>query len=353
MGETNAPPTATATADTSTVDLGTTVTLDGSESSDPDGDDLTYRWMLEAPSNSSASLSNTSAERPTFTPDVAGDYTATLEVSDGDTTDTDTTTVTAQSASNTSAPSRPIVFVRNGDLHIAKTDGSVEEITGGSSTVFSPSWSPDGTQIAFQRENEIFVVESDGSNPQNITSNLDATFRQPAWSPDGDRIAVRIVSGASGEGIYTIKPDGSDLQAVITGFVSNPAWSPTGDRISFQDGNDGIQTVKTDGSDRKEISSEGLSSTWSPDGSTIAFGTRDLTVEKRASDGSGDIEFIADGLRPAWRSYSRIVFTADERDDDFDREDDNIYTINPDGTEEKQITEGDSEDVDPNWKPVQ
>ena len=92
----NSAPVANAGPDQS-VDVGTAVTLDGTGSSDPDGDPLSYNWaFVSRPSGSSASLSGASTATPTFTPDVEGDYLVELTVSDGNGgSDTDQVTVTA------------------------------------------------------------------------------------------------------------------------------------------------------------------------------------------------------------------------------------------------------------------
>ena len=67
-----------------TVNVGSTVTLDGSKSSDTDGNPLTYSWtLISIPATSAAVLSNGRSVNPTFVADVPGAYIAQLVVNDG------------------------------------------------------------------------------------------------------------------------------------------------------------------------------------------------------------------------------------------------------------------------------
>ena len=82
-GGQNSSPTADAGPD-QTADVEATVTLDGSESSDPDGDTLTYSWSIDSqPSDSTASLSDATVVNPSLTLDEVGEYRIQLSVSDG------------------------------------------------------------------------------------------------------------------------------------------------------------------------------------------------------------------------------------------------------------------------------
>ncbi|MCP4079863.1 MAG: PASTA domain-containing protein, partial [Planctomycetaceae bacterium] len=79
----NTAPIANAGADT-TVFVNETVTVNGSASSDPDGNTISYQWSFASqPDGSTASLSDPASETPSFTADLAGSYSIQLVVNDG------------------------------------------------------------------------------------------------------------------------------------------------------------------------------------------------------------------------------------------------------------------------------
>jgi len=95
----NSPPVANA-GPNQTVTAGTMVQLDGSGSSDVDGDPLTYRWtIVSAPTGSTATLSNSSIVNPTFVPNAKGTYVVQLIVNDG-TVDSSPSQVTISSTNS-------------------------------------------------------------------------------------------------------------------------------------------------------------------------------------------------------------------------------------------------------------
>jgi TolB protein len=100
-----------------------------------------------------------------------------------------------------------------------------------------PAWSPDGSRIAFVRtvhpdgdqepsEYSLALVNPDGSGLTDIVPLASAYIIRPTWSPDGTRIAFSM-----GGVIYVIGADGTGRTPLTLGVL--PAWSPDGTRIAY------------------------------------------------------------------------------------------------------------------------
>lgn len=104
---------------------GTTITLDGSGSTDAKGNSLAYQWTIEGiPANSRATLSSTSAATPTLTPDMPGNYVVGLIVNNG-WHDSEKITITIPvSAAPTLSPFSVLTIASTGAISQSGSTGS-------------------------------------------------------------------------------------------------------------------------------------------------------------------------------------------------------------------------------------
>jgi Tol biopolymer transport system component len=124
-----------------------------------------------------------------------------------------------------------IAFTRNDDgredVYTIRPDGTgLRRVTRGGGS--EPSWSPDGSKLAFERRGRVYVVRADGRGLRRVTRRVGG---QPAWSPDGRRIAfVSTVAKPEVSRIYTIGIDGRDLRmetSTTRGMPLGPIdWQP-------------------------------------------------------------------------------------------------------------------------------
>ncbi len=226
------------------------------------------------------------------------------------------------------------VMNADGTGQLTLTNNEIQEL--------DPSWSPDGTKLAFSADGEIYVMNADGSMPAQVTD--DEFFDgSPTWSPDGTRIAYSSSRALNTRAIFVIDSDGGEPSRLTPdGRDGAPAWSPDGSKIAFSRGLD-LYIMNADGTmPTSLVSNERVNGNpaWSPDGSKIAFssgvpggeeGSNDRTYEIYVmnSDGSGSAAITDDDhfdFRPAWSpDGSKIVFVSD-------RAGWAVFVLNSDGT---------------------
>ena len=135
-------------------------------------------------------------------------------------------------------------------------------------------WSPDGRKFALSIDDDVYVMDADGTNLKQLTTDP-ARDVAPAWSPDGSRIA--FMSRRSGQGFWVMSADGSNQRRLTADEDSSPSWSPDGRMIVFTTARDSsyqeLWAMNADGSNEHPVGERvnALSPSYSPDGKTIVF----------------------------------------------------------------------------------
>jgi Tol biopolymer transport system component len=264
-----------------------------------------------------------------------------------------------------------VMDLPSGELHRLTTSPAVD---------MSPTWSPDGTQIAFRSDrrgdDEVFVMNADGAGQKDLTGNPDSDY-SPAWSPDGRTIAFATSrEDPTGNDVWLMDADGRNPRPLVeqTGIDEYPSWSPDGSRVAFECtmgrilasrvGDFEVCVVNADGSGLVRVTgARGISgsNSWSPDGSLIAFGSNRDTSPGDVSycgdlftmrpDGTG-VTKLTDGSSSncisQWATDGHIFFTSDRRNPG--RETD-LWVMNADGTQTTLLTPFAGEKQDPEFLP--
>lgn len=246
------------------------------------------------------------------------------------------------------------------------------------SATWRPSVSPDGTKIAFVSTaqgfplSQIWVMDADGTNFANITQDAQAHSEFPSWSPDGSQIAYHRYT-PNGEGdIYVMNADGTDKRNVTNSSTGDwwPSWHPDGNRLAFHTIESGvpfyISTINVDGSGRQEVLRQPSlffrNPSWSPDGSRLAF---QCNIESNiweicVANGDGSNPQNITNLGVAGRQHRLVSWSPDGNMLTFDSNRDgqentfDIFVMNANGSGLSNLTNNmNSSSVMPFWSPVE
>ena len=155
-------------------------------------------------------------------------------------------------------------------------------------------------KIVFIVDDDIFVMNDDGTNRRRLTKNTVSEDRYPRWSPDGKQIAFsRIMDKRrqSSYELFIINADGTNLQRLTDNNVSDlyMSWSSDGKRITFDSERSGDSEVHvidletlaaTQLTGIEEIEGElgSVAPDWSPDGTQIVY---EKFISNRKPNGGG------------------------------------------------------------------
>jgi Tol biopolymer transport system component len=260
-----------------------------------------------------------------------------------------------------------------GDIYVISADGTgLRRLTDG----MEPTWSPDGTKVAFTRWRDprgLYVIDEDGSNETLIFGWVAA--KGAAWSPDGSHIAFTRWYGGRDEdtevcfrgrcrtlpadhwwklGVVRLE-DGYFHDLLCYAHSLSPTWSPDGSVIAY-DSDFGIHLTNEEGTigdvtdDRSlfaiSTDSRDISPVWSPNGTKIAFGFSQhdhWEIYVMEADGSNRVrltqeEPFADpppnNVSPAWSPDGRHIAFFTDRNGKWE-----LYVMDADGSNQRPMFE--------------
>ena len=241
------------------------------------------------------------------------------------------------------------------------------------------AWSPDGRRIAFKSRrngnNELYVMNPDGSAQTRLTNSSRVSEGQPAWSRDGTRLLYRQTPDnpvTQNADIWQIDVDPAAPHArpVLerTGDERYPSYSPDGTKILFRgdldlvdhSGDEELYVMDADGTNIAQLTHNNVfdsAPAFSPDGTRIAFeSARDsgdplaLDIYVMNADGTDVRRLTTDPAHDEGPIFSpdgtKIAF-ASLRSGQED-----IWVMNADGTGLRQLTDDPARDESPDWQPV-
>jgi Tol biopolymer transport system component len=139
-------------------------------------------------------------------------------------------------AGTAAPPEGEIAFMRDGGVWVLNVETGAERKVAEAQYDRPVTWSPDGRHIIWWDHRsggwDLWRCEADGSNPVNLTPDTEGGCRSPSYSPDGSKIAFMRDEP---NGLWLMNADGSDMRRLSEHGHRDvpPQWSPDGTQLLY------------------------------------------------------------------------------------------------------------------------
>jgi len=250
------------------------------------------------------------------------------------------------------------------EIYMMDYDGAgATRLTSNRSINLSPSWSPDLRSIAFTSYAgsgyphlyRLFPFEQ--QRPVQLLAGYPGINSSPSWSPDGRLVALTLSKDGNPE-IYVLTVATGALRRLTTwsGIDTEPTWSPSGREIAFvsdRSGSAQIHVMDAEGANVRRLTQAGFNTQprWSPKGDAIAFTSRQGNHDIWAvnPDGSNLRQLTAgpgSNESASWAPNGRHLIFHSNRLGSFQ-----LFTMLADGSEQQQLSKGPGETTSGSWSP--
>ena len=249
------------------------------------------------------------------------------------------------------------------ELQVADADGfNAQTVLASNEPIMSPSWSPDGSRLAyvsFDQKKPVVVVQNLAQGTTRVVANFRGNNSAPSWSPDGQQLLVALTKDGLTQ-IYRISANGGEPQRLTdsTGIDTQPAYSPDGRWIAFTSDRGGapqVYRMPASGGQAQRLTFEGsynVGPRYSPDGKSIAYVARDGGRYRIAvmELGTGQWQYVTEGGlddSPTFAPNGKMILyeaSVGGRG--------NLAAVSGDGRVRQRLTSSAGDVQDPAWGPM-